>query len=195
MVTGVRPTIPPRPSGLPQQIPPPTTPLIAADSLLMDFNWYAFLYNMWKQSGISQGTTTLAPSLVLSLTDVDTFTADLAQTPRQSTNTALTGLDDFSDVSGPQQFASLALMEALLADAPQAAQPIQTITVGASPFTYTAPFNGSVLVKGGTVSIVSLIRQGASTVTGLVTGFIPVSRSDQVQITYTAAPTAVYFPT
>ena len=194
MVTGVRPTIPPRPSGLPQQIPPPTAAFTTPDGLV-EFNWYAFLYNLWKQSGISQGATSLPPSLVLSLTDVDTFTADLAQIPRQTANTALTAMEDFSDVSGPLQFANLALMEAILGDAPPAAQPLQTITVGASPYTYTVPFTGSVLVKGGTVSVVSLIRQGVTTITGLVSGFVPVSRSDQVQITYTAAPTAFYFPT
>jgi hypothetical protein len=44
------------------------------------------------------------------------------------------------------------------------------------------------------VSAVVIIRQGVTVPTGLVDGLIPVSRLDQVQITYAVAPTVNFLP-
>lgn len=68
------------------------------------------------------------------------------------------------------------------------------IVVGASPYTYTSPQNGVVVVSGGTVSLVQLGRAGTFLATGLLTGVIPVSAGDQVKITYTLAPTVTFLP-
>ena len=64
------------------------------------------------------------------------------------------------------------------------------ITVGASPFAYTATYGGSVSVSGGTVSNLALSR-GGTTVwnTTLSSDVIPVRAGDIVTITYTIAPT------
>jgi hypothetical protein len=75
------------------------------------------------------------------------------------------------------------------------ATPFEAITVGASPFTYTAVHPGMMLIIGGTVSAVGLIR-GRITIaaTGLVAGFFPMAAKDQLVTTYTGVPTMWYIP-
>ena len=65
---------------------------------------------------------------------------------------------------------------------------VSAVTVGASPFDYTAPRDGFVSIVGGTVSAVAYVREGASTSLGVV-AVVPVKRGDTVRITYTVAPT------
>ena len=67
---------------------------------------------------------------------------------------------------------------------------VSAVTVGASPFDYTAPRDGFVSIVGGTVSAVAYVREGASTALGVV-AVVPVKRGDTVRITYTVAPTVV----
>lgn len=71
----------------------------------------------------------------------------------------------------------------------------KTIAVGASPYSYTAPSNGSVFVTGGTVSAIAFSRDGTTFLsTGLIAGIIPVRKKDIVRVTYTAAPTMTFVP-
>lgn len=70
-----------------------------------------------------------------------------------------------------------------------------TATVGGSPFTYTAPSAGHVLVSGGTVSAISLTRGRTTIATGMTSGFVPVSAGDAVTVTYTVAPAVTFLPT
>lgn len=65
----------------------------------------------------------------------------------------------------------------------------------ASPGTYTASANGHVLVAGGAVSAISLVRGRATVATGMTSGFIPVSQGDKVVVTYTVLPTITFIPT
>lgn len=74
------------------------------------------------------------------------------------------------------------------------ATPIQVVTVSASPFTFTAIHIGSLLVVGGTVSQIDLIRARVTVTTGLIAGFIPMSQNDQVVLTYTVLPSVWYIP-
>lgn len=75
------------------------------------------------------------------------------------------------------------------------ATPIEQQTVGASPWTYTAVHSGNLLVKGGTVSKIGLIRARVTIMDiGMVAGFIPVSPDDQVVITYTVVPEVWHIP-
>lgn len=67
---------------------------------------------------------------------------------------------------------------------------VSAVTVGASPFDYSAPRDGFVSIVGGTVSAVAYVREGASTSLGVV-AVVPVKRGDTVRITYTVAPTVV----
>lgn len=72
--------------------------------------------------------------------------------------------------------------------------PAQDISVTASPFTYTHtdPFAATVVVAGGTISLITLIRNGISHVTGLESGSFPVNPGDQVVITYSVTPAACF---
>lgn len=74
------------------------------------------------------------------------------------------------------------------------ATPLDGVTPGASPYTYTAIHPGAMLIIGGTVSEVDLIRGRDTVNTGLTAGFFPMSQNDQLVITYSAAPTLWYVP-
>ncbi len=63
------------------------------------------------------------------------------------------------------------------------------ITPGASPFSYQAPWNGFVLVTGGTVSAVALSRDHTTFFAFPTAGAVPVFKGDVVKVTYTGAPT------
>lgn len=66
------------------------------------------------------------------------------------------------------------------------------IAVGASPFSYTAPNAGTVLVRGGTVTVLELGRGGVFVNIGVVAGPVPVSAADVVRVTHAGAPTMTY---
>lgn len=72
-----------------------------------------------------------------------------------------------------------------------------TITVGASPFLTAFTSDGFVIVEGGTVSLIELLR-GSSVLTtynlGATSGQFVVKNGDAIQITYTVAPTVTFFP-
>lgn len=72
---------------------------------------------------------------------------------------------------------------------------IAAITVGASPFAYTAQAAGTVVVSGGTVSAITLKRGTPAAISvGETAGVIPVSAGDIVSVTYSAAPTMSLVP-
>lgn len=73
---------------------------------------------------------------------------------------------------------------------------IASITVGASPFSYTAPAAGTVTIEGGTVSAVTLKRGTPAAISvGSATGLlVPVSAGDIIATTYSAAPTMNFVP-
>ena len=71
---------------------------------------------------------------------------------------------------------------------------VSALTVGASPYAYTAASRGSVAVSGGTVSALTITRGGVVVPTGEVAGMVPVMNGDIVTVTYTAAPTMNFIP-
>lgn len=76
-----------------------------------------------------------------------------------------------------------------------AAGALAAITVGASPFSYTAPAAGSVVVGGGTVSAITLKRGTPAAITmGITAGNVPVSPGDIVTTTYSVLPTMNFVP-
>lgn len=145
-------------SGLPTQIPQQSVPLLqnnsGAPAQYMDINWYLWAYNISKAvlgAGSGAGTTPASPYDVLDQANLIAQGADIPQAYRQISN-----------------------LRALIANIPlqdptPAAQPVQTVTPGASPFTYTALANGVLSVTGGAVSNVSIIRQGITVATGITT--------------------------
>jgi hypothetical protein len=65
------------------------------------------------------------------------------------------------------------------------------LTVGASPYSYTAPAPGVVVISGGTVSAVT--RRGINV--GVTGGQVLVQTGDVVTTTYSAVPTMTFLPT
>ena len=184
---------------LPGQIPPQTIPLVEQSptgEMIVDINWYLYFYNLGKISLMGpSGSIPMSASVNIALIDSDVVDSDAAQAPRQILNAMLLQPDqDIGPTLRDMQNALLLAQDGWLFDAIPAAQPVATITVGASPFTYTAQFNGAVSVSGGTVSAIAVIRQGATVATGMTAGMIPLSRLDQIRITYTGIPVAVFLP-
>lgn len=68
-----------------------------------------------------------------------------------------------------------------------------SIPLGATPFSYTAPSRGWVLVNGGTVSAVQFTRS-VTTLTGQTQGIFPVSQGDVLTVTYTGTPALLFVP-
>jgi hypothetical protein len=70
------------------------------------------------------------------------------------------------------------------------------VTPGASPYTYSAPVRGSVIVNGGTVSAIAFSRDGVTFYsTGQTAGMFLLNAADQLRITYTVLPTVTFVPT
>ena len=73
----------------------------------------------------------------------------------------------------------------------QAAPAVASITVGVSPFLYTVNANGSLIVQGGTISNLALLRGTAIiNLTGQI--IIPISIGDTVRVTYSVLPTVKF---
>lgn len=65
-----------------------------------------------------------------------------------------------------------------------------------SPFTYTAPRGGFMILTGGTVSAVEFSRDGVTFYSyGTTAGTFPLSSSDRIRITYTVVPVMTFVPT
>jgi hypothetical protein len=72
---------------------------------------------------------------------------------------------------------------------------ISALIPGVSPYSYQATQGGSVVISGGTVSIVELSRDGvAYYATGQTSGMFPVSMGDVLRVTYTVVPTMTFVP-
>lgn len=75
-------------------------------------------------------------------------------------------------------------------------QSAQSVTVGASPFTWQAPnYRGVLFISGGTVSAVTYSQDNTTFYgTGMTNGPLPMAGMDFVKITYTDSPTLTYIP-
>jgi hypothetical protein len=69
------------------------------------------------------------------------------------------------------------------------------LTPTASPFSYTAPWDGTLFASGGGIESM-MLKRGAGTPypVGGFYGATPLRAADQVTIRYVAAPTLVFFP-
>ena len=67
-------------------------------------------------------------------------------------------------------------------------------TVGASPYTFQAPGVGHLVIAGGTVSALTLMRGSSSAAIPASVGMAPMDYQDSLQITYSAAPTLTWIP-
>lgn len=185
---------------LPNQIPVQSAPVLMDNGngdKVFETNWWLFLYNLASQVlTLTGGAIQLPDSVSFALMESEVFDADAVGLPRQIVNALLFEPLPIDASPTPRDVSNALTLAAddLLPDPIPRAQPVVAVTVTASPFTFTAPANGTVAIAIGTVSAVSIIRQGTSVATGLVDGLIPVSRLDQVQITYAVAPTVAFLP-
>jgi hypothetical protein len=74
-----------------------------------------------------------------------------------------------------------------------AERPFAPVSLGVSPFVYTAFTIGHVILQGGTVSGIILGRSGV-TINCPGNVFIPVAANDTVTITYSVLPTMTFIP-
>lgn len=76
--------------------------------------------------------------------------------------------------------------------APSAESPISP---GVSPYEYSAPVKGSVILSGGTVSLVEFTRDGSTYYdTGQTSGMFALNAQDRLRITYAVVPTMTFVP-
>lgn len=187
---------------LPGQILPQSEPIGTVNengSVTMGTNWYLLIYNIVLNSIGATGSLPDEALELLQSSDDDVINSD-AMVLRRSLQNALVqaiqpsdmvvGLDDLPDL----QRALLLAQDVLPQDPQPRAQPAQSVATTGSPFTYTAAFDGTMVVTGGVVSALALIRQGTSVALGITAGLVPLSRLDQLQITYSAAPTVTFLP-
>jgi hypothetical protein len=69
-----------------------------------------------------------------------------------------------------------------------------SVSLTASPMTYTAPRKGNVIVTGGSVSAIHFTRSGTYS-TGQTSGVFNLSQGDMLTVTYTGTPTITFVPT
>lgn len=70
------------------------------------------------------------------------------------------------------------------------------VTPGVSPYTYSAAVRGSLLVSGGTVSLIEFSRDGITFYNvGQTSGMFLLNAADRLRITYTVVPTITFVPT
>ena len=70
-----------------------------------------------------------------------------------------------------------------------------SVTPTGSPYTYTAPRKGFLIVSGGTVSAIAFARLGPFYGTGQTAGTFTLALNDKLKITYSGAPTLTFVPT
>ena len=191
-----------RASALPNQIPPQTVPIVAPGpngELTVDVNWYLFLYNLWKNvlQGQTNGAVVVPPAVFIPIEDVDVSSADIYQAYRGIAN-SLELQPDSPDVYPTLRDMANSLLlgqSDLLQDPTPLAQPSASISLTGSPMTWSAPATGALAISGTVVTAVSVKRQGTTIATGQTVGMVPVSKFDQVVISYTGTPVLVFLPT
>lgn len=75
----------------------------------------------------------------------------------------------------------------------QAPPGIMGITIGLSPFDYIVEEPGTIIIVGGTLTDVSLIRGSDTLAMGNAARIIPVGIQDTVRVTYSIVPTSITF--
>lgn len=69
------------------------------------------------------------------------------------------------------------------------------VPLAPSPMTYQAPTGGTLIIQGGSVSMVSFTRDGVTNFnTGQTQGMLPLSQRDQLIIIYTGTPVLTFIP-
>lgn len=106
-----------------------------------------------------------------------------------------TGQSQGNTITDPTIIAIMADEDGAVFIQNQSVAPIVTISVGSSPFAYTASRSGSVWISPGTYTDVQLKRGITTLDFGYVTrGIFPVAIGDTITVTYTLTPTMYFIP-
>jgi hypothetical protein len=175
---------------LPNQVLPEGIPFIDRHGK-NDHNWWLFFYNLSQNVLGNAGTSTSALAAQINAeVDLDAAYVDLLPLNQRVANLEKQLADPYPE--SPNSAALMLAYDDLLPDPAQIA-PVQVLTPGSSPWTYQALQNGSVVISGGSVSAVTLSRDGA-TFYAVAVGQVTMKRGDSVKITYSSTPTVVLFP-
>lgn len=69
------------------------------------------------------------------------------------------------------------------------------VTPGASPYTYSAPVRGNLIVSGVGVTAIAFSRDGVTFyATGVTAGMFLLSAADQMRVTYAGAAVLTFVP-
>lgn len=133
----------------------------------VSFAWYRFLITLWQRSGSGKGAATTAANAVYFVSSAAGIGAYLV-----ADNTFLGYLSPSGSSGGP-------------------AVPV---VAGSSPFVYSAPGPGFIIVSSGKLEL-SRDSGGTWYTVGLQGGSVPVTLGDLIRVTWTtSAPTITLFP-
>lgn len=198
-------------STLQTDVPLINVPLSTADGRANPI-WFQFFVQLWRRTGNGTGgdgqltvadvlsyETTTAPTSSDGLRDTLGLEATLAQlasnqidpTAVEMTMAPSSGASSLLELlqaspSIPDPLAEVVM--ALMSDS-MSAQAAKSVTLGASPATYTATYRQTLHITGGTISAIALVRSGTSLALATTTNLIELSPGDQVTVTYTVLPT------
>jgi hypothetical protein len=157
--------------------PIPSVPLVDERGRITA-SWYRIFISLMQRTGGVEETPTGAETFSMGL-------FDFSSQREEDTSQGFLALPE----TAQDQTVSIALQELPWPAAPEG------IVVGASPFSFSPGFDGFAIVTGGTVSSITLSRDGGVAIfpTGLLIGVFPLSLSDTLIITYSVVPTVTFF--
>lgn len=180
-------------------IPLPVAPLSGADGRVNEI-WWRFFLDIFNRTGGGSGNDgtidAVYPDIFASPSLSDASSG--IQEVFGNLSAASTDLSPLPDVAAPlvqDQFAQEIVLAPVIGGE-AGALPVSNITVGASPFTFTAKDRCGVHIINGTISALNFIR-GSSTLGMFILSagqIIELNIGDSVQVTYSVAPTMKLVP-
>ena len=175
------------------------------DPVYISRDWYLFQLALQQAAGGSGQTLNLADvQLIGEYAEAIDLSHQVPGAMQASADAALLAFssEDPSGMARAQDVLDAALMAYLVLDLevpPKVAVPPlslpSAITVTASPFLFQAGGNASVIVSGGTVSLVEFSRDAVTFyASGMIAGMFTLSMSDYLRVTYTLIPIMTFVP-
>lgn len=177
-------------------IPLINAPLVENDGRMNQI-WFAFFVQLWRRTGGGMGgdgQLTVADVLSYEVTGAQ-MAQDIPAASmgiEMSLAPVVAAPDPLSaEMILSRPFDAGLIPEILMAQISDSmgTQAPASVTLGASPATYTATYRQTLHITGGTISAISLKRSGTSLALATTTNLIELSAGDQVIVTYTVLPT------
>ena len=171
------------------EIIPPRVAFVDPRTGMISREWFRFLLNQFNR--VIEITTVIG-SGAIHMPGIDGEDGDEGMMGRPGAD-GLNGtngltIPGFDGADGEDMWPSMATRS-------PASAPL-TVSVGASPFVYSAPFDGNVIVSGGGVSDMEFSRDSGATFTSVGVFYSPfyMRGGDQFRVTYIGAPTMLFIP-